>query len=59
MTRRISSATERALGRIASGETPYKAAKAEGLAFSTIYRATKRMRELINKKDIAIERKDG
>jgi hypothetical protein len=59
MTRKISSATERALGRIASGETPYKAAKAEGLAFSTIYRATKRIRDRIHKKDIAMERKDG
>ncbi len=54
MTAKISSATERALGRVASGETAYKAAKAEGLALSTIYRAIKRMRKVPTNKVLAI-----
>jgi F0F1-type ATP synthase membrane subunit c/vacuolar-type H+-ATPase subunit K len=39
MAGRRSAATERALQRIAQGSTAYAAAKAEGIALSTIYRA--------------------
>ncbi len=39
MAARISAATERALVRVAAGESAYAAAKAEGIALSTIYRA--------------------
>lgn len=39
MPARESAATERALAAIAAGKTPYRAAKDEGLALSTIYRA--------------------
>jgi transposase len=42
MTARTSAATERALKLVARGMTPYAAAKKEGLALSTIYRALKR-----------------
>ena len=42
MGARTSSATERALKRVAKGEAPARAAKAEGIALSTIYRALKR-----------------
>lgn len=35
--------TKRALARIDAGETPYAAAKAEGIALSTIYRALSRL----------------
>lgn len=44
MTGRESAATERALERIRTGEckTAYAAAKAEGIALSTIYRALDR-----------------
>jgi transposase len=42
---RITAAVERALLRVKAGETAYSAAKAEGIALSTIYRAVKRMRE--------------
>ena len=45
MTGRISGATERALARVEKGETAYSAAKAEGIALSTIYRAVRRERE--------------
>jgi transposase len=45
MTRPTSAATERALKLVAKGWTPYAAAKKEGLALSTIYRALKRGRE--------------
>jgi hypothetical protein len=44
MTGRNSAATERALKRVANGETPYSAAKAEGIALSTIYRALERQK---------------
>lgn len=46
MSAKISSATERALARIKAGETAYAAAKAEGIALSTIYRAIKRLNGL-------------
>lgn len=39
MTARTSAATDRALARVREGETPYAAAKAEGIALSTMYRA--------------------
>lgn len=39
MAARQSAATERALARVAKGETPYAAARAEGISMSTIYRA--------------------
>jgi transposase len=40
-----SAATERALKLVAKGWTAYAAAKKEGIALSTIYRALKRMKE--------------
>jgi len=49
MTGRNSSATEKALARIQKGETAYSAAKAEGIALSTIYRALKRERKKVEK----------
>lgn len=42
MTGKTSAATERALRLILKGWTPYAAAKKEGIALSTIYRALKR-----------------
>ena len=42
MTGRLSAATERALAHIESGATAYRAAKNEGIALSTIYRALKK-----------------
>ncbi len=42
MAARTSAATERALARVAAGETAYAAAKAEGIALSTIYRALRK-----------------
>ena len=39
MAGKQSAATERALARVASGEQPASAARAEGIALSTIYRA--------------------
>ena len=45
MTARQSSAVDRALRRIDRGATAYAAAKKEGIALSTIYRALKRLRE--------------
>jgi transposase-like protein len=42
MTARQSSATDRALALIRQGVIPYRAAKVEGIALSTIYRALKR-----------------
>ena len=45
MTGRNSSATEKAIKRVRKGETAYSAAKSEGIALSTIYRALKRERE--------------
>lgn len=45
MPPRQSSAVDRALARIAAGSSAYAAAKAEGLALSTIYRALRRQRE--------------
>jgi GTP cyclohydrolase III len=54
MAGKPSSKTQRALARIAKGQTPYAAAKAEGIALSTIYRAQKRERDkslLINRLD--------
>lgn len=41
---RLTIGTKRALDRIARGETPYAAAKAEGIALATIYNAQKRIR---------------
>jgi hypothetical protein len=49
-TQPLSAGTERALKRIKRGETAYAAAKAEGLALSTIYRALRRIREAKEKK---------
>jgi transposase len=48
MTGKVSGATERALKRIAKGLTAYAAAKKEGIALSTIYRALKRAKEKVN-----------
>jgi len=45
MPGRTSAATERALARVKAGETAYAAAKAEGIALSTIYRAMRRIRQ--------------
>lgn len=45
MTGKLSSATERALRLVAKGMTPYAAAKKQGIALSTIYRAIKRIKE--------------
>lgn len=42
MAAKTSAATERALARVAQGETAYAAAKAEGIALSTIYRALRK-----------------
>lgn len=42
MAAKTSAATERALARVASGESAYAAAKAEGIALSTIYRALRK-----------------
>jgi transposase len=50
MAGRQSSATDRALARIKAGETAYAAAKVEGIALSTIYRALRRIREARPKK---------
>ena len=44
MSGRPSAATERALARIQAGASAYSAAKAEGIALSTIYRALKAIR---------------
>ena len=44
MSARTCAATERAIDRVKSGESAYKAAKEEGIARSTIYRALKRIR---------------
>lgn len=38
-------ATMRALARIQAGQSAYAAAKAEGIALSTIYRALARLRQ--------------
>jgi transposase len=48
MTARQSAATERALKLVAKGWTAYAAAKKEGIALSTIYRALKRIKEQSN-----------
>lgn len=45
MTSRQSAATERAINLVSKGWTAYAAAKKEGLALSTIYRALKRIRQ--------------
>jgi len=45
MAAKISAATERALARVASGESAYAAAKAECIALSTIYRALRKSDE--------------
>jgi transposase len=50
MTARVSAATERALARVRAGMTAYRAAKMEGIALSTIYRALKREREATARK---------
>lgn len=44
MPPRQSAAVERALARVAAGQTAYSAAKSEGIALSTIYRALARQR---------------
>ncbi len=44
MTAQTSASTERALKRVAKGMTAYAAAKKEGIALSTIYRALKRIK---------------
>lgn len=45
MTAQVSAATERALKLVAQGKmTAYAAAKKEGIALSTVYRAIKRER---------------
>jgi transposase len=41
----VSEKTKRALKLVAKGMTPYAAAKKVGIALSTIYRATRRIRE--------------
>lgn len=45
VTAQQSAATERALKLVAKGMTAYAAAKKEGIALSTIYRALKRQKE--------------
>lgn len=45
MTGQVSGKTERALKLVLKGWTPYAAAKKEGIALSTIYRAIKREKE--------------
>jgi hypothetical protein len=46
---RFMAATERALARVANGEIPYRAAKAEGIALNTMYCALKRLKlSLVN-----------
>ena len=45
MATKTSAATERALARVKAGETAYAAAKAEGIALSTIYRALRKPEE--------------
>jgi len=45
MARRLSAATERALARVAAGETRYHAAKAEHICQSTMYRAWNRLKK--------------
>lgn len=42
MAGKTSAATERALARVAAGESAYSAARAEGIALSTIYRARRK-----------------
>jgi len=42
MAAKPSAATERAVARVAAGESAYAAAKAEGIALSTIYRALRK-----------------
>lgn len=46
MVAKTSAATERALARVAQGESAYAAAKAEGIALSTIYRAMRRLKRV-------------
>lgn len=45
MSARQSAAVDRALRLVARGMTAYAAAKKEGIALSTVYRALKRQRE--------------
>jgi len=45
MPRPEDAATKRALQHVANGMTRYAAAKKEGIALSTIYRASKRAKE--------------
>lgn len=45
MSGQVSAATERALKLVAKGWTAYAAAKKEGIALSTIYRALRREKE--------------
>lgn len=45
MARRQSAQVDKALAMAAQGMTPYAAAKACGIALSTIYRALKRARQ--------------
>lgn len=41
----FSQPTRNALARVAAGETPYAAAKAEGIALTTVYNAVKKVNE--------------
>ena len=45
MAGKISGSTERALERIKQGQSAYSAAKDEGIALSTIYRALGRIKD--------------
>lgn len=42
---RATASTKRAIERVKNGETPYAAAKAEGVSTATVYNALKRLRE--------------
>lgn len=59
MAERIMAATERALARVAAGETAYRAALTEGIALSTIYRALARRRALPKAKTKTETKKPG
>jgi hypothetical protein len=59
MPARQSSAVDRALRRIQRGATAYAAAKAEGIALSTIYRAMRRLREAERMEYVVVVRETG
>jgi DNA-binding phage protein len=50
MSGRQSSAVDKALREVARGSTAYAAAKKQGIALSTIYRALKRQAEPVRRK---------